>query len=375
MNEFNCNRLKEARILRGFSQTDMADKIGVTKQCISQYENGIITPRGDALFEIAQILDMPIQYFGMASMDNANTPIFFRSGKTAKKKMRDVFKVYINWTGELYLYISQYINLPELNMPKKTQEAYAFEEINNIAQELRSYWKIGNGPISNLTLLLENNGFIISKTPLSGELVEACSQFYTNTNTELNRPMLFLTSSKSAVRSRRDLAHELGHQILHSWRGIEGFEQYNDSLEKEAEIFASCFLMPSSAMEREVFSVTSLESLLQLKKRWGTSAQSILYHLHNLGLVSDIKFEKLKRSIYVHRWKKCEPFDEKIPHEEPSVFREAITMLVEAGVKTTHEIQNDMPFPVEDLSRLCGVSPMFFSKPEETRAKLRLVGK
>jgi len=368
--KFNYQRLKEARILRGLSQLELASKIGVTKQCISQYENGVVYPRGNSIFDIAQILDMPIQYFGKESIECANTPVFFRSGKTSKKKMKDVFSTYIKWTQEIYLYISRYINLPEFNTIKKTQEEYSFEEINDIAQELRAFWNLGNGPISNLMLLLENNGFIISKIPLDGELVDACSQYYTSKDIELNRSMIFLTSNKSSVRSRRDLAHELGHQVLHSWRGTEEFEKINTTLEKEADIFASCFLMPPSAMEREVFSVTSLESLLQLKKRWGTSAQSILYHLHDLGLINEEKFERLKRNMYIHRWRKCEPLDNAIKQEEPEMIKDAVVMLVQAGVKNASEFQNDIAFPVNELAPICGLPAEFFSAPEEKRAKL-----
>ena len=37
-----AERLREARILRGLSQSELATNLGVTKQAISQYENGII---------------------------------------------------------------------------------------------------------------------------------------------------------------------------------------------------------------------------------------------------------------------------------------------------------------------------------------------
>jgi Zn-dependent peptidase ImmA (M78 family) len=46
--------------------------------------------------------------------------------------------------------------------------------------------------------------------------------------------MIFLTSSTSAVRSRRDESHELGHQVLHSWMTKEDFEENKEVIEKEA---------------------------------------------------------------------------------------------------------------------------------------------
>lgn len=48
--------------------------------------------------------------------------------------------------------------------------------------------------------------------------------------------MIFLTSSTSAVRSRRDVSHELGHQVLHSWMTKEDFEENKEVIEKEAAL-------------------------------------------------------------------------------------------------------------------------------------------
>ena len=72
-----AERLKEGRILRGLSQSELATNLGVTKQAISQYENGIIVPKSDILSRIINELDMPISYFSKPDNIKILTPIFF----------------------------------------------------------------------------------------------------------------------------------------------------------------------------------------------------------------------------------------------------------------------------------------------------------
>lgn len=370
---FNATRLKEARLLRELTQPELADLIGVTKQAISQYENGIVVPRSDTIIEMAKSLQMPLAYFSMEESNPIKTPVFFRSRKTSRKKTREKYIVYIHWVIDIYVYINSLITLPKVNIIRKCQEHYSLDEIIVIAKEVRQHWGLGNGPISNLTLLLENNGFIIAKTPLQADKVDACSLYFTNIDARKNRPMIFLTSSTSAVRSRRDLAHELGHQVLHSWMDQETFEANQNNIEAEADLFASCFLMPPDAMERESFFVTTTDSLLYLKRRWGTSAQSIMYHLHTLGFLKDSLFENLKAKVYKHRWRNSEPFDNEIKQESPELLKDALNLLVDASVKNPSEISDELSFPIKDLSELCCLPEAFFNYSGQVKPMLTIV--
>lgn len=372
--EFNSTRLKDARLLRGLSQSEVAEFLQVSKQAISQYEIGTAKPRSDIEIKMAEILDMPLSYFSMPDTDLIKTPIFFRKRKTSTKKNIETYKVYIKWVVDIYLYLNDIIKLPKVNLIRKCKEHYTNEEIAQIAMEVRRSWGLGNGPISNLTLLLENNGFIIAKTPLKAEKVDACSVYFTCNDMKKNRPMIFLTSSKTAVRSRRDLAHELAHQVLHSWMDKETFELNKNQIEEEAEVFASCFLMPPEAMEREVYSVRSVESLIYMKRRWKASALSIMYHLHDLNLLSDTLFEKFKdKAIKNLRWLKKEPLDDVLEHEHPELIKDAISLLVNANIKTACDISAELSFPTKDLSELCGLPLDFFNQVEFGKPMLRIV--
>lgn len=57
------NRIRERRIMMGLSQQQMAELIGVTYQQAHKYERGINRISAGRLFEISQVLDVPVGHF------------------------------------------------------------------------------------------------------------------------------------------------------------------------------------------------------------------------------------------------------------------------------------------------------------------------
>src|SRR5580704_10388483 len=56
-------RIRERRIMLGLTQQQLADLIGVTYQQAHKYERGINRVSAGRLFEIAQVLRVPVSYF------------------------------------------------------------------------------------------------------------------------------------------------------------------------------------------------------------------------------------------------------------------------------------------------------------------------
>ncbi|MGB0670010.1 MAG: helix-turn-helix domain-containing protein [Rhodospirillales bacterium] len=56
-------RIRERRIMLGLSQQQMAEMIGVTYQQAHKYERGINRISAGRLYEIAQVLRVPVSYF------------------------------------------------------------------------------------------------------------------------------------------------------------------------------------------------------------------------------------------------------------------------------------------------------------------------
>ena len=55
-------RLRELRTQSNYSQQDLADKMGVTKQTISQYERGVRKPDMDTLTALCDIFNVSSDY-------------------------------------------------------------------------------------------------------------------------------------------------------------------------------------------------------------------------------------------------------------------------------------------------------------------------
>ena len=55
-------RIKQLRIERGLSQVDLAEKLGVSKQSISNWENDNIQPSIEMLLKISRIFSVSTDY-------------------------------------------------------------------------------------------------------------------------------------------------------------------------------------------------------------------------------------------------------------------------------------------------------------------------
>lgn len=63
VDRFVGGRIRERRVMLGLSQQQMADMIGVTYQQAHKYERGINRISAGRLYEIAQVLHVPVSYF------------------------------------------------------------------------------------------------------------------------------------------------------------------------------------------------------------------------------------------------------------------------------------------------------------------------
>lgn len=58
-----AGRIRQARLLRGLTQGDLAARIGVTFQQVQKYEHGGNCVTAGGLVEIARALDLPVSFF------------------------------------------------------------------------------------------------------------------------------------------------------------------------------------------------------------------------------------------------------------------------------------------------------------------------
>lgn len=67
-------KLKEARTLRRMSQTDVARRLKLSFQQIQKYEIGSNRIAASRLFELSQILDVPVHYFFDGVQEGGGAP-------------------------------------------------------------------------------------------------------------------------------------------------------------------------------------------------------------------------------------------------------------------------------------------------------------
>ena len=63
IDQYVGGRIRERRVMLGLSQQQMSDLIGVTYQQAHKYERGINRISAGRLYEISQVLGVPVSYF------------------------------------------------------------------------------------------------------------------------------------------------------------------------------------------------------------------------------------------------------------------------------------------------------------------------
>ena len=347
----NPFRLKQARISRGYSLADLADRIGVTKQYISQCELGI-TNASNIIYKLCDVLNYPISFFSKPTKAiETSSATYFRSRRTTPKKLKEAANEKVELFSEVKDFFEEFVNYPKLNLPKdlELKDEYTLEDIEKIAKDVREYWKLGMGPIDNLVSVLQENGIIISKIRVGNNKIDAFSKWINGT------PYVFLSIDKdSAVRSRFDIAHELCHILLHqdiTKEDIESKEKLNQ-IEKEADTFAGAFLLPAETFSREVFS-SSLDNLVRLKERWKVSISCMITRCLNLRLFTDNQVAYLKKQMTQKNSWRREPLDDAIQCEIPYLYKQIFELLLENEILSKNEIVDEIAINPEEIEEYC----------------------
>ncbi|WHH59191.1 XRE family transcriptional regulator [Petroclostridium sp. X23] len=350
-------RIRQARISRGLSLSDLADLVGVTKQAISQYELGSSEPSEAIMFKIMDILNYPIVFFQKPIDSRYNnyssTVTYFRSKKTTRIKSKEAAEEKLKIFSEIDDFLRQFINFPDVDFPSIEYEKYndelSLSDIEEIALKLRKHWDLGLYPIEDLTSLVQEKGVVVSKAYLGNKKIDAFSKWFNNI------PYIFLGSDKeSAVRSRFDIAHELGHLLMHmhvSEKDFNNKEKY-DRLEEEANKFAAAFLLPAESFSREVYS-SSINHLIMLKKKWKVAMSCMINRCSDLNLLSENQITYLKNQMTKYQYWRKEPLDDTLKAEKPFAHKQAINLLLDNLILTVNDIVQKIACYPEEIEQYC----------------------
>lgn len=385
--KFNGERLKSARMYKGYTLTELSKRTDISKQSLSLYENGSNKPEWDNVSKLSAELGFPRDFFLQESEMNVGTDVtYFRSLSSATKRDRAAQKIKLEYLSQIYYMLFDYIDFPKLNVPIVDFSSSDFtgdfdtddelRDIEEIAEKARVHWGLDNEPIIDLRFTLESNGIIISSFDADAEEIDAFSQ-RTTVNDEEVFMIAISSSGQTTARAAFDMAHELGHILLHPWsEDIEliSKEEFR-ARERQANIFAGAFLLPEKKFRLDVSHYpTTLDYYLHLKKKWNVSVAAMIYRAHQLKVISANQFQYLMRQISKKGWRQHEPQDTEYKLKN-NVLQSAVDMLIENKILTgrllTAELaEKGISLYPEQIENLLCLKPGTLSSGEEDKAQI-----
>lgn len=348
---FNIERLELARKRRRFTARILAERAGIAPVTLSRIVNRQQVPDESTIEALVSALGYTRAFFDQDDFDPIDpSAASFRSltGMTARE--RDAALAAGSLAFEVMDWVSERFTLPETDILDLGHERNPVAA----ARMLRQHWAIGEKPIGNMIKLLESKGARVFSLAEDTKNVDAFSCWRNN------EPYIFLNTYKSSERSRFDAAHELAHLVLHRHGGPQGRKA-----ETEANNFASAFLMPQADLMSVIPYVSSVDQIIQAKKRWGVAAVALAYRLNKLGLMTEWQYIQINR-----QYRTSEP--EGIPPERSTVWQMILTDLWKDGQSRSH-IAQQLLLPDEELENLLFGLVGDTAQPERQTPILRAV--
>lgn len=321
---FDKERARRARLAKGWSQRELAERLRITPAAVSQYENGHTRPSPDVLSRMASLLEFPLAYFtaGRRAIEDAESGWNFRSLAATTKRQRDRAGTLAAHVWEVAACLSAYVQLPELNVPRvPTTESSSNSVVVRAARVAREALEVPDGPVVDVVRTLEANGVVVARFTTELTTVDGFSRSLPEF------PVVVLAADKDdKARSRFDAAHELGHLVMH-----EEFDGTHNVREQQAHLFASEFLMPAAEIRDSLPSRADFAELLRLKSIWGTSMAALLYRSRELDRMTDSTYRRAVTRMQRMGWRTAEPGNIG-PPERPELLHAALELATARGM-------------------------------------------
>ncbi|MGH3481470.1 MAG: helix-turn-helix domain-containing protein, partial [Nocardioidaceae bacterium] len=271
---FDGSRLTLARHLAGLRKTELAARVEKSATAVAAWESGAKRPTAAHVAQLALSLSVDPGFFAVRPDDIAalSTTPHFRSLRSTSQLARDQAFAYGQLAADIANSLERHVELPAPDVPSRPVaiDDRAGDGPEHAARLIREQWGIGAGPVGHLVRMLENHGILVVFSPPRTASVDAYSF-----DSPL-RPVVVLNPIKrDYYRQRFDVAHELGHLVMHG-----DAEPGGRIVEDQAHRFAAELLMPAAEI-RDLLPVTmggnTWKTLGRLKEQWGVSMQALLF--------------------------------------------------------------------------------------------------
>ncbi|TCO37620.1 Zn-dependent peptidase ImmA (M78 family) [Kribbella antiqua] len=332
---FDGPRLTLARRLAGLRKSDLASLVEKSPTAVAAWESGAKRPTAATVAQLALSLSVDPGFFAVRQDDVAAlsaTP-HFRSLRSTSQLARDQASAYGQLAVDITTSLEKHVEFPEPDLPTLPVAVDDRESDGpeRAAQLVRRQWGIDAGPAGHLIRLLENHGVLVVFSPEQTASVDAYSF-----DSRL-RPVVVLNPIKrDYYRQRFDVAHELGHLIMHG-----DAEPGGRLVEDQAHRFAAELLMPAEQI-CDLLPVSmggnAWRILARLKEHWGVSIQALLYRARWLGGLSDVSYRNAMTTISARGWRRTEP-GLVSAIEQPSLLPRAVELLVQEGIDESQLVE------------------------------------
>ncbi|MCF7758224.1 XRE family transcriptional regulator [Paenibacillus xylanexedens] len=376
---FVGENLTNLRIMHGYSRKQLSEQLGVTEQAVWQYENAYTSPKVPIVNELKRIFSVKSKYFytkDMLTQRNNAANIDVMNIAYRSKVMNVISKTqteakHVEYLDTFINYITAQISLPTLNIIQLREEAIEYmnhtdddrtTQIHYVAHLARQRLNMEPSTNEKLMFRIEKSGVYVFEKAI-GEEIDAYSLWTRN-----DRPFIILGNIKrSAVRRNFDIAHELGHLLLHYRLEFVNLDRKEHKLiENEANLFAGAFLLPEeefSSDMNEITYKTNPDQYLDLKNKWKTSLQVLGYRAAHLGMMEAKDHRNFYAAMHRRGYLEKEPFDREIPLQKPMRIKTIIDLLSNKGlVDIRYMIEEDWKVETSFFHHMTGINTDFFNK-------------
>lgn len=321
-------RITLARELYGIRKSELSMWLGVSARTITCWELGSLAPSSGDVAALGRVFGVDPEFFepGTDGVSVGSDVPHFRFYRSGMQTLTLQGRAYAQVIQDLVRTLSGYVDFPALHLPDIPADPELAESIvpQMAAQQVRHEWGLGDGPIAHVLREVENHGVCAVFAPFEHASLDAHSVFSGEV------PLIVLNPTKGDYyRQRFDVAHELGHLVMHP-----DAEPGHKVIEAQANAFASELLAPSEVLHDEL--PTRMDGagwlkLKELKECWGVSMKVLLDKAYALGRLTEEGYREGLKSLSRNGWKLLEP-GAISGVEEPSLIPHTLELLGDVGV-------------------------------------------
>lgn len=308
-------RVADARRRKGWTQGELAARVGLTQTSVSRIETGVRAVSSLELAELAEVLGVSV----LDLLRGGQRPMLaiaarlghFRDPGAVDRALR---------RAEALIRLDELLDSvlgpsppqgpsppggaappeaeaavePAAVRPGEVGRGPAVDQGRRLAGQVRQALRLGDGPLGPLPEVLEERLRLdVDFSPLPEAVDGLCVSVG-------ERALVLVGSSKPSSRQRFTLAHELAHYLVDDLdplyvdeRGVRA----RSVAEMRANAFAAHLLMPEPGVRAAIDGFTDdAERAVRVALTFGTSVSAAAYQLGNLGLLPDSVRDRLTQA-------------------------------------------------------------------------------